>query len=220
MVKKIITLLLPWTLRRKALNKWFGYQIDISAKIGMAWVFPKNLIMKAGSKIDHFTVAIHLDKIHMEKATMVGRSNWITGFPSGSDSLHFAHQYSRTSELFLDEESAITKNHHIDCTNSVYIGKYSTIAGYYSQILTHSINIMENRQDSAPIHIGNYCFIGTNTVILGGAVLPDNSILGAKSLLNKACRDSWKLYGGVPAKPISDIPKTAKYFLRKDGFVY
>lgn len=220
MIKKIVTFFLPWSLRRRALQKWFGYQIHPKARIGMAWVFPGKLVMAEGAKIDHFTVAVNLSLITMEAKSSIGRGNWITGFPTNSRSKHFSHQPDRRAELILGECAAVTKNHHLDCTNVLEIGRFATIAGYHSQFLTHSINVMENRQDSAPIKIGDYTFVGTNVVVLGGAELPSHSVLGAKSLLNKAHSDPWKLYGGVPAKAISDIPAEAKYFTRLDGFVY
>jgi acetyltransferase-like isoleucine patch superfamily enzyme len=219
-LKKIITVILPWPLRRKALNKWFGYDIHPSAKIGLAWVFPSKLTMKEGSKIDHFTIAVHLDSIEMREKSSIGRSNWITGFSSGTDSRHFKHQPERRSNLILGRNSAITKNHHIDCTNIIQIGDFATVAGYQSQLLTHSINVYENRQDSQPIIIGDYTFIGTNSVILGGAQLPSYSLLAAKSMLSKFYTEEWKVYGGVPAKAISDISRDAKYFSRIEGFVY
>ncbi|WP_207423419.1 acyltransferase [Desertivirga brevis] len=176
--------------------------------------------MEQHSRIDHFTVAVNLSLIKMGANSGIGRSNWITGYPTNNGSKHFNHQPERRAELLLGESSEITKHHHLDCTNVLEIGRFATIAGYHSQFLTHSINVMENRQDSAPIKIGDYTFVGTDVVVLGGAVLPSHSVLGAKSLLNKAHTDSWKLYGGVPAKAISDIPAEAKYFTRIDGFVY
>ncbi|ADF50912.1 trimeric LpxA-like enzyme [Zunongwangia profunda SM-A87] len=115
--------------------------------------------------------------------------------------------------------SAITKNHHIDCTSPIFIGKFVTIAGYQSQLLTHSINVYDNRQDSQSIYIGDYTFIGTNVVILGGSKLPAKSVLGAKALLNKSYEEEWMLYGGNPAKPIVPIQKDAKYFSRTKGYV-
>lgn len=220
MLKKIIAVLLPWSLRRKVLQKWFGYQIHPTARIGMAWIYPNQLIMEAGSKIAHFTTAVHLDKIQMGEKSSIGRSNWITGFSSKSISKHFNHQPERTSELLLGKHSAITKDHHIDCTNIIQIGDFVTVAGYQTQLLTHSINVLENRQDSKPITIGDYTFIGTNCVVLGGAVLPSYSVLAAKSMLSKAYTEEWKVYGGVPAKVISDVPRDAKYFTRQLGFVY
>jgi acetyltransferase-like isoleucine patch superfamily enzyme len=214
----MITMLLPWKLRRIALNKWFGYNIHPTARIGLSWIFPKQLVMGEQSRIDHFSVAVNLLRIEMKANSKIGRSNWITGFPQGH-SKHFTHQPERQPVLILGESSAITKHHHIDCTNAINIGAFSTIAGYYSQLLTHSINVIENRQDSEPIFIGDYTFIGTNAVILGGAILPAYSVLGAKSLLNKAFTEEWWLYAGVPAKAVQPIPKNAKYFTRTQGFV-
>jgi acetyltransferase-like isoleucine patch superfamily enzyme len=217
---KIISCLLPWSLRRYVLQRWFGFDLHPTARIGLAWVFPNKLSMGPGAHIDHFTIAVNLDSIRMGAQSIIGRSNWITGFPVNSASPHFRHQPDRRAELVLGEAAAITKNHHLDCTNSLVIGAFSTVAGYNSQFLTHSINVMDGRQDSAPIHIGDYTFVGTNVVVLGGAVLPPYSVLGAKSLLNKSHTTEWTLYGGVPARAVSEIPRTAKYFSRTDGFVY
>lgn len=217
---KLITTLFPWPLRRWALQKWFGFELHPTAYIGWAWVFPKKLKMGAGAYIDHFTVAINLDSMTLEEKATIGRNNWITGFPLGNDTAHFKHQADRQPALVVGKGAAITKNHHLDCTNLLTIGAFSTVAGYHSQFLTHSINLLENRQDSAPIHIGDYSFVGTNVVVLGGASLPAHSVLGAKSLLNKPFIEEWRLYGGVPARPLNDIPHTAKYFTRQEGFVY
>ncbi|NQX02625.1 acyltransferase [bacterium] len=219
MLKKLLTFLLPWKLRRLALQRMFGYQIHPSARIGLAWVFPRQLIMAENTRIDHLTVAIHLDLIKMGERSTIGRSNWITGFASGTDSKHFQHQPNRRSELRIGADSAITKNHHLDCTSPIRIGDFVTVAGYQSQLLTHSIDVMENRQDSAPIDIGDYAFVGTNVVILGGAKLPARSVLGAKSLLNKPFEIEFQLYGGVPAKALKTLPVEAAYFIRPTGFV-
>jgi acetyltransferase-like isoleucine patch superfamily enzyme len=219
-IKKLFIFFLPWKLRRVALNKWFKYNIEKTAYIGFAWIFPKHLTMAAGSRIGHFSVAIHLDEIVLGQNSSIGRSNWITGFSSGATSKHFQHQHARMSILKIGNESAITKNHHLDCTNSLEIGNFTIIAGYNSQLLTHSINLEDNRQDSHPIRIGNYCFVGTNVVILGGSSLPDYSVLGAKSLLNTCFEESFYLYGGVPAKAVKQLSHELKYFRRNKGFVY
>lgn len=219
-IVQIITCILPMSLKRWVLKRYFKFEIHPTARIGLSWIFPKKLIMGSHSSIGHFNVAVHLDEIRLGQRVSIARGNWITGFTSGSDSEHFKHQSDRKSVLFIGEHSAITKNHHIDCTSPVVIGKYVTIAGYQSQLLTHSIDVYENRQDSNPISIGDYCFVGTNVVVLGGATLPAYSVLGAKSLLNKNFSEEWKLYGGTPAKAIADISREAKYFCRKEGFVY
>ena len=210
---------LPWPLKRLLLQRLFGYQLDPSARIGLAWVYPRRLRMAAGSRIDALTVAINLDLLELGAMASIGRGNWITGFPSGTDSLHFTHQPERCGELLLGDHAAITKNHHIDCTNRVTIGPFTTIAGYHSQLLSHSIDLQHNRQHSEPISIGAYCFVGSNCVILGGSVLPDQCVLGALSLLNKPLSETWCLYGGQPARRLKPIDPNAAYFSRSNGFV-
>jgi acetyltransferase-like isoleucine patch superfamily enzyme len=215
----IIVALLPWPIKRLILVQFYNYKLHPKSYIGLSYIFPKNLRMEEGSHIGHLNLAIHLEKMVLKKGARIGRGNWITGFPINSSSKHFAHQKDRVPELLLGEESAITKNHHIDCTNRISIGAFTTIAGYQSQFLTHSINIETGIQDSYPITIGSYCFIGTNVVVLGGANLPSYAVLGAKSLLNHPFENEYRLYGGVPAVEIKSINTSAEYFNRKVGFV-
>ena len=217
-VLMVVSMFFPWFIRRLILQNLFGYQVHPTSRIGFAYVLPKMLIMEAHSCIGHLTVCKGLDLVHLKQHSTIGRGNWISGFPSGS-SVHFVHQKDRKPQLIVGEHSAITHRHIIDCTNSVIMGRFSTIAGYWSQILTHSIDLEKSRQSSLPVEIGNYCLVGTNSVILGGSLLPDYSVLGAKSLLNKRFSDTRYLYAGVPAKPIKELSVNLLYFSRKAGFV-
>jgi acetyltransferase-like isoleucine patch superfamily enzyme len=99
------------------------------------------------------------------------------------------------------------------------VGRFTTIAGNHSQFLTHSIDIVAGRQNSEPIEIGDYCFVSTRCVILGGGRLPSQSVLAAGAVLTKAFDASFSLYGGVPARCIKELPKEARYFHRVTGFV-
>ncbi len=214
----LVSFLLPWPLRRSFLEKQFGFQIHPTARIGLAWILPNRLIMEEGSTIGTATVCKGIDLLHLKARAIIGRGNWITGFPLGP-SPHFAHQTDRRPELIVGEHSAITNRHLLDCTNSVTIGRFTTFAGFHSQIISHSIDLEQNRQSSKPVRVGDYCFVGTNCVLLGGSALPDFCVLGAKSLLNKAFTETYQLYGGVPARPIKALPHDSKYFQRTEGFV-
>jgi carbonic anhydrase/acetyltransferase-like protein (isoleucine patch superfamily) len=221
MVKKLLMLLslvLPWSLRRALLEKQFGFTIHPTSHIGLAWVFPERLVLEAHTSIGHLTVCKNIALLHLREHALIGRGNWITGFPLGP-SQHFASETDRQPELIVGEHSAITHRHLIDCTNRITIGKFTTFAGFQSQMLTHSIDLVENRQRSAPITVGDYCFVGTNCVFLGGSALPDYSVLGAKSLLNKAWTATHRLYGGVPARELQPLPADYAYFHRNSGFV-
>jgi acetyltransferase-like isoleucine patch superfamily enzyme len=212
----LISFLLPWPLRRRFLIAAFGYAIDPTSRIGLAWVMPERLIMEPHSTIGTLTVCKGLKFLHLKQNSLIGRANWITGSPLGD---HYAHQHDRRPELILGEHSAITNRHLIDCTNSVTIGAFTTFAGFRSQILTHSIDLENCRQSSAPVTIGDYSFIGTDCVLLGGSSLPDHSVLGAKSLLNKEYSEPFWLYAGNPARPVNRISADMGYFKRQVGFV-
>lgn len=216
----ILLLFFPWKVRRFILIRFYHYQIHPTARIGLSYIYPKHLIMEEGAYIGHLNVAVHLDKMILRENVTIARNNWITGFPVAANSKHFAHDKERKSELIIGKESAITKNHHIDCTNSIHIGDYVTLAGYNSQLLTHSIDVYKSRQDSYPITIGDYCFVSTRVIILGGATLPSYSLLAAGAVLTKSFEKEWVIYAGVPARPIKNIPNDAKYFHREQGFVY
>lgn len=218
-VLKLTLVILPWPIKRFFLQRLFGFKLSPTAHIGFAWIYPSRLYMAAGSRICSFSVAINLDSLKLGKLAFIGRSNWITGFPTGTNSRHFTHQHHRISELCLGAHAAITKHHHIDATNRICIGSYSTIAGYRSQLLSHSIDLHNNRQHSEPILIGTYSFVGSNCVILGGSILPHHSVLGALSLLNKPFSEPWSVYAGQPAVRRKLINQTSSYFSRQFGFV-
>jgi acetyltransferase-like isoleucine patch superfamily enzyme len=215
----LVSMLLPWPARRRLLERLFGYSIHTTSRIGLAWICPRHLIMEENSRIGHLTACKNIDLLHLGAHAIIGQLNWITGFPSGS-SRHFSHQPDRHPELILGPHAGISSRHLIDCTARVRIGAFATVAGFRSQLVTHSIDLQAGRQSSEPIEIGEYCFVGTNSVILGGSSLPDHSVLGAKSLLNKKWEAPFWLYGGVPAKPLKELPHEIGYFLRKEGFVW
>jgi len=213
-----LAIFLPWSLRRRILILVFGYRLHPKSHIGFAWVMPEQLTMDSDSSIGTLTICKGLKLLHLKQSASIGRGNWITGFPAGKHK-HFAHQPDRRPELIVGEHSAITHRHLLDCTNSVTIGAFTTFAGFRSQILTHSIDLENCRQSSAPIVLGDYSFVGTDCVLLGGSCLPDYSVLGAKSLLNKRYSDPYWLYAGNPARPVTQISPDAGYFKRLTVFV-
>lgn len=214
---KSVVVFLPWYIRRRLLVYCFKYQIHPSCHIGFAWAYPKKLRMEFGSVIGHGTVIKEIEEVILEENASIGRLNWITGEPLGSKS--FTANFNRKPKLHLKREAAITNRHLIDCTDTVKIREYAIVAGFRSQILTHSIDLQKSIQDCHPIEIGAYCFVGTGVTILGGSYLPDYSILGACSLLNQRFEETHCLYGGVPAKEIKKLDLQMEFFHRKNGYV-
>jgi acetyltransferase-like isoleucine patch superfamily enzyme len=213
-----LIVILPWPVKRAVLRLFYRYQLDPTSHIGLAWIFPRRLVLRGHARIGHLTVCKGLELLELAEHATVGRLNWITAHPLDRSG-HFAHLASRAPELTLAEHAAITHRHIIDCTDRISIGAYTIIAGYRSQLLTHSIDLAECRQDAKPIKIGRYAFIGTSCTLLGGCAVPDHSVVGANSFVHVAHAEPYRLYAGVPAKPIAQLDPQLKYFTRDRGFV-
>ncbi len=220
-MKKIIvtiSMLMPWVLKRLFLQLLCGYKLHKTAHIGFAYVSAENVVMGPGASIGHFSVCKGLSTLHIGEFALIGKANWISAHPSGG-ARYYEDDIERRPDLVMGPHSAITHLHLLDCTAAITIGRFTTLAGYNSQLLSHSINIEKSRQEALPITIGDYCFIGTQTVILGGSRLPSFSLLTAKSLLRTQFTDSYWIYGGVPAEPIKPANVNGRYFLRTEGVV-
>jgi len=220
--KILISLILwifPWSIRRPLLNVLFGYKISKTAHIGYSIIIPDNLEMSNHAHIGHLTFCKGISLLKLGEFSSIGNLNWITGSPIKNANF-FKHRTDRDPSLVLGDQTAITNRHLIDCTDRIDIGEYTTVAGFRSQLLTHSIDIMTSRQNCSPISIGSYCFLGTACVLLPGTSLGNYCVLGANSLLNKHFTSNYGLYGGVPATLKKELPQDAEYFRRKTGFVH
>ena len=195
----LLLLFLPWRLRRLLLCVIFGYKIDPGAKIGFSLVMPAELEMGAKCTIGHFTICrASVDRLSMAPGSSMGSFHLITGI-SVKNKTHFQHVLDRRCEMVIETGVGIPSRKFFDCNGGIYIGAYSTIAGQWTQFLTHSIDIYNSRQDAKPIRIGRYCFVGTGCVLLPGSGLPDYCVLGAGSVLTKMQTESDCVYAGSPA---------------------
>ncbi len=214
----LLSVALPWPVRRLVLRRLCGYKIAAGARIGLSLVAVDELEMEAGSFIGHLNVIKGVTRVKLGESSKIGSLNWVSGIGERNDK-HFSDEPGRRSQLVMGRYASITGRHSLDCSNSVEIGEFTTIAGAGTQILTHAIDVVEGRQRSAPVRVGPYCFVGTACVLLKGSALPDHAVLGALSMLRKAETEPYKIYSGVPAVAVAPLPETAAYFTRTTGYV-
>lgn len=210
--------MLPWNIRKRLLKFFFKFEIDKDATIGFSYILARNVKMESKAFIGNFNFINEIDSFKMAPFSKIGRKNWITG-SSAVLKKGYSASPNRTCHFEIGVHTRITDGHHFDCNGGIYIGKFTTVAGTNSQILSHSVDIYENRQKAGPVNIGDYCFIGTKCILLMGANLPSYSVLGAGAVLNKYYNDEFRIYAGTPAKPLKEIPMNAKYFNRSHGNV-
>lgn len=212
-----VSLVFPWAMRRWLLNTVCRYSIARDARIGYSLIGCPFLRMGSSARIGHFNVIKGVE-VEMGDCASIGDFNWISGLPLQSRR-HFLTEADRRPVLKMDEHAALTSRHFVDCSNLVHIGEFSIVAGVRSQILTHGVDLKNNKQASASVRMGRFCFIGTGCVLLKGSRLPDYSVLAAHSSLVRDFDESFTLYSGVPAAPVKTLDRDAAYFNRTQGFV-
>lgn len=212
-VASLLFLLLPWRLRRLALQAYFGYEIDPQASVGLSIILARKVVLRNRSRIGHLTIVKGLDELSLGQNGRLGNLNWVTGYSSSNES------GDRYSALLIGDHAAVTHRHLLDCADKISIGDFSTVAGWNTQFITHSIDLRISRQTAMPIRIGKYCFIGSRSILLKGAELPDYSVLGAGGVLTDKFEEEFCIYGGVPARKVGVVSGDFEYFRRKVGFV-
>lgn len=116
----------------------------------------------------------------------------------------------------------------VEIGEDVWIGAFTLVDGKYAklaigkgcnissgaQILTHSTvrRCISERKiskiDSAPVNIGEYCFIGTNAVILMGSKIGDHSVIGAGCVISEgSVIPPYSIVIGVPGKVVGSSKK-------------
>lgn len=209
---------LPGSTASKLFRWFFGWDVHPTARIGHSYISCVQLRLGAGSRIGSGTLIKGLGSLCLEQEAVIGNLNWISAYPE-SNSIFFAGQ-QRSASLLLGVGAAITSRHIIDCTTTVELGRFSIIAGFRSQVLTHSVNIDEGRQVAATVVIGDYCFVGTGVILLPGSSIPTRCVVGAGSVVKGKLERQSSLYGGVPAKYIQPVDSDAGFFTRVDAVVW
>ena len=210
----------PFKLKRLIYINFFNWDVSSDSKIGFSFIDARYVYLNDGAIIKSMTVIKGLDAIILGKNSRIGTLNWLSGKSNSNVDLPGLLMLpNKYSVIEIGDESAITNRHYIDCTSSISIGKFTTFAGVKSTMMTHSIDVYKSSQGSSSISIGSYCFIGTDSTILGGAYIPDYCIVGAKSLVIGMLADKYKIYGGVPARELKSLPVNLPYFKRNKGVV-
>lgn len=215
---QLFCFILPWFMRRAILNS-IGMKLHPESRIGYTIIYSKEVILERRAYIGHLNLIKGLQVLHLEEEARIGNLNWISSMGTKlADSV--AWTAPPHCALYLGKSASITHQHLIDCSDNVAIGKYATVAGWRTQILTHSIDIEIGRQSVAPVHIGEFAFLGSGCIVLKGSKLPNKSVLAAGALLARKYEEEHTLYAGLPAQAVKQLSPDAKYFNRTESRVW
>lgn len=97
---------------------------------------------------------------------------------------------------------------YIQGAGGLYVGDYVRIAPNVG-LLTSNHDLYDHRKSvKDKVVIGNYSWIGMNSVILPGVKLGTRTIVAAGSVVTKSFPDGYCVIGGTPAKVIKHLDKS------------
>jgi acetyltransferase-like isoleucine patch superfamily enzyme len=171
---------------------------------------------------------IRYELLKLFKPEMIGYSTDILG--------------NRFTDLRISNTTHVSNQKNVKFSNNVFIGHFSYIDGFdkvsigtgsqitnYVSILTHSSHnsirlygehYIENCNGdmeglvTAPVEIGEYCFIGPHSVIMPGTVLGKGCIVSAFSFVSGKF-DNYSVIRGIPAKVVGNTTEIDEEFLKQ-----
>jgi acetyltransferase-like isoleucine patch superfamily enzyme len=211
----VVAALSPWFLRRLLLRALCGARFGKGAHVGFSYVDTQLLELGAGATVGSLNVIRHVREVRLGNGAALGYLNSVSGL-SALTRADDRGTYG-SGRLMIGDGGAITNRHYLDLHADIVIGRMALVAGVRSTFFTHSIELAENRQAMAPIHVGDYSFVGTNAVLLPGAHVPGRCAVAAGAVVTGRLEEPGCFYGGVPARKLKPIPENAAFFSRTDG---
>ncbi len=205
--------LLPGFAKRPAYRLFFGYRIHSSVRIGVVVLDAREVDLGEGAEIGHLNLILRVGRLEMGRNARIGMLNVVRGGERVSlgdystvlrfNVLNAIPDHDCTTEpvsiLEVGPGAFIVSGHRIDFTDRVTIGRNVIVGGRNSSFWTH------NRQETAPIVVGDFCYLGSEVRLAPGARLADESILALGAVLSGQVAESRSLVAGVPARVVRPL---------------
>ena len=205
--------LLPGPVKRPLYRALFGYRIGRGVRIGLVLLDAEAVELGDGTDIGHLNLITRVGSLVTGRSVRIGALNIIRGGERvvlgdyvevmRLNVLNAIPDHDCTtspvSRLEIRAGAVVVSGHRIDFTDQVTIGRNVIVGGRNSSLWTH------NRQQTAPIAIGDFCYLGSEVRLAPGARLAERSILGLGSVLAGAIDTPGSLVGGVPARIIRPL---------------
>ncbi len=206
----VLLSLLPSRVKRPFYRVLFGYRIARDVHIGVSLLDAREVELSEGTRIGHFNLILRVGRFETGRHARVGTLNIIRGgervrLEDYSEVMRLNvlnaipdHDCTTepVSELVVGAGAVIVSGHRIDFTDRVKLGRNVIIGGRNSSLWTH------NRQHTAPIEIGDFCYLGSEVRVAPGSKLPDECILALGSVLAGRIGEPRSLAAGVPARVV------------------
>jgi acetyltransferase-like isoleucine patch superfamily enzyme len=204
---------LPSALKVPLYRVLYGYRIAHGVRIGLSLIDADEVDLGEGTQVGHFNAIVRVSRFRTGHQVRIGTLNLIRGGESV-----FLGDYCTIMRLnvvnaipdhdcITEPQSVvqmgagtiITSGHRIDFTDRVLLGCNVIVGGRSSSLWTH------NRQETAPIEIGDFCYLGSEVRLAPGAKLPAECVLGIGAVLIGEIKQARSLVAGVPARVVRPL---------------
>lgn len=110
-------------------------------------------------------------------------------------------------KIGVNSSVGATPGCYIQGKGSIEIGNYTIIAPNVGIISANHNLYNYSLHDKSEVKIGDYCWIGMNSVILPGVELGNHIIVAAGSVVTKDFKEGYCVIGGTPAKVIKRLDR-------------
>jgi acetyltransferase-like isoleucine patch superfamily enzyme len=205
--------LLPTLLKRPLYRLIFGYHIGRNVRIGLTLIDAQEVDLGDETEIGHFNLILRVGRLQTGRRARIGFLNVVRGgekvrLGAFSTVMRFNvlnaipdHDCTTApvSEFDLGDGAIIVSGHRIDFTDRVHLGRNVIVGGRNSSLWTH------NRQETAPITVEDFCYLGSEVRLAPGARLAPECILALGAVLVGEVLEPRWLVAGVPARPIRPL---------------
>lgn len=141
------------------------------------------------------------------KFRLLGYCNSGTYYP-----IHKNCTLSNPRKIYVGINSSIGRpGCYIQGAGTIHIGNYVRFAQGVGILSSNHDLYDQNINNLAPIYIGDYSWLGMNSIITAGVTLGPRTIVAAGAVVTKSFPDGFCVLAGVPAKPVK--------FLEKEKFI-
>jgi acetyltransferase-like isoleucine patch superfamily enzyme len=214
---------MPGFLKRPLYRGLFGYRIGKGVRIGLVLLDADEVELGEGTHIGHLNLVTRVGRLVTGRQARIGVLNIIRGGErvrlgdyaevKRLNVLNAIPDHDCTtrpvSVLDIGDGAVVVSGHRIDFTDRVTLGRNVIVGGRTSSLWTH------NRQQTAPIEIGDFCYLGSEVRLAPGARLAERSILGLGSVLTGAIDTPGSLVGGMPARVLRPLSAEDDVLVRR-----
>jgi len=204
---------LPTPIKRPLYRLCFGYRIGPRVRIGFVLLDAERVDLGEDTILGHFNLIVRVGELRTGRAVHIGHFNVLRGgerIALGDyatlmrlNVLNAIPDHDCTtapvSILEIGVGAVVVSAHWIDFTDRVTLGRGVIVGGRNSSLWTHT------RQQTAPITIGDFCYLGSEIRVAPGARLAAECILALGSVLSGVLAEPRSLVGGVPARVLRPL---------------